>query len=77
MTIDDLFDGVYLAVQGPLRVMVMDNFEREPKPVFEGNASNWRDIPDDVRNMQIGYLYPSTLCEPRGQIVIEVMREDS
>lgn len=76
MTIDELFDGVYLAVQGPLRVMVMTNFEREAEPAFEGTADNWQDIPDDVRNMRIGYIYPSTLREPRGQIVIEVIRED-
>ena len=78
MTIDDLFGGVYIAVQGPLRVMVMDyiKFKHEPEPAFEGTANNWRDIPDDVRNMPIWYIYPSTLREPRGQIVIEVMRKD-
>lgn len=77
MTINELFDGVYLAVQGSLRVMIRGNFNLIPEPIFEGTADNWRDIPDDVRNMRIGYIYPSTLREPRGQIVIEVMREDS
>lgn len=78
MTIDDLFGGVYIAVQGPLRVMVMDYLKPkpEPEPAFDGMANNWRNIPDDVRNMQIWYIYPSTLREPRGQIVIEVMRKD-
>lgn len=75
MTIDDLVDGISYALQGPLCVRVIRD-SPEAEEVFEGDASGWRSIPEKVRAMEIGYMFPSVLDAPRGRIVIEVIEEE-
>lgn len=73
MTIDDLIDGISYALQGPLCVRVIREGLDFPEDVFEGDACEWRSIPEDVRGMEIGYMFPSVLGAPKGRIVIEAI----
>lgn len=74
MTINDLIDGVNLAIQGPIEVRrpMGDGINLEKLFICDDGFCN---LPEDVAEMEIAYMYSEPWGNGDAAIIIEVEQE--
>lgn len=74
MTINDLIDGMYYDFQGPVEVRQLKNNGADLETLFSCE-NGFDDLPEDVSEMKIVFMYGEPCGKGVAAIIIEVEDE--
>ena len=75
MTINEFIDGIHFAIQGPIEVRRIESDGWNIESLYAGD-DGFFNMPEEVGEMEITYLYGELLSGGEPGIVIEVEQED-
>lgn len=74
MTINELIDGIHFAIQGPIEIRRIESDGWNMEKLYTGD-DGFFDLPEDVAEMEIAYIYSEPWGNGEAAIIIEVEQE--
>ena len=75
MTIDDLINGVNLAIQGRVEVRRLAENGYEMETIYEG-TDGFSNVPQDIADAEIAYLFSESDHEGDAVLVVDIGRDE-